>query len=196
MGAQPDISTSFRFETIERSKYVYKMGSGDLGIPGTVMLHRTRGSQSSVSSGTGDDAGHLIGNRFGTPGGTENLGPQNWIQNRYGTFRQLENIWEMRLKGGIKIRVLVQDVYRKDAHGNIEGRPFMRRVEWDEKLKNGLTTHQELTFANPQTAKSRAAREIDPSTAAENIAKVFDFFSGKRLTPQPRRQGSIPPFSR
>jgi len=96
MPRKPDISGNFHFETIDRAHYVYKIGSGQLGVPGTVKTHRSKSEQSKVSSGTGDDAGHLIGDRFGAPGGAKNLGPQNWIQNQYGTFKQLENTWETR----------------------------------------------------------------------------------------------------
>ena len=181
MAEKPDISKNFHFETIERGGYVYKIGAGQLGVPGMVKLHRSKSAQSSVSSGTGDDAGHLIGNRFGAPGGAENLGPQNWIQNQYGTFKQLENTWETRLKSGSRIYALVQDVFRKDAHGQREDRPFMRRVEWDETMKKGPTVHHELVFANPQTAKSREARDIAPTVAPGNVGKVYDFFSGKRI---------------
>jgi hypothetical protein len=181
MSEKPDISKNFHFETIERGSYVYRIGSGQLGVPGMIKLHRSKSAQSSVSSGTGDDAGHLIGNRFGAPGGAENLGPQSWIQNQYGTFKQLENTWEARLKQGVAIRVLVEDVFRKNANGQKEGRPFMRRVEWDETLKKGLTVHHELVFANPQTAKSRDARDIAPTVAPGNVAKVYDFFSRRRI---------------
>jgi hypothetical protein len=144
-------------------------------------LHRSQAAQSSVSSGTGDDAGHLIGNRFGAPGGPQNLGPQNWIQNRYGRFKQLENTWETRLRQGSRIFALVEDVYRKHSSGKTEDRPLMRRVEWNETLKTRVTVHHELVFANPQTAKSRDAREITATVAPDNIAKVFDFFSGRRI---------------
>jgi|SRR5882672_3539086 len=181
MTEKSDISRNFHFETIDRSGYLYKIGSGQLGVPGMVKLHRSKSAQSSVSSGTGDDAGHLIGNRFGAPGGPENLGPQNWIQNQYGTFKQLENTWEMRLKNGAKIYALVQDVFRKNASGQTEDRPFMRRVEWDETLKTGVTVHHELVFANAQTAKSRDARDSAPTVGPGSVAKVYDFFSGRRV---------------
>jgi len=181
MSEKPDISNNFHFETIERGSYVYKIGWGQLGVPGTVKLHRSKSAQSSVSSGTGDDAGHLIGNRFGAPGGPENLGPQNWIQNQYGTFKQLENAWETRLKSGVRIYALVQDVFRRNGNGQKEDRPFMRRVEWDETLKTGVTVHHELVFANPQTAKSRDARDIAATVAPGNVPKVYDFFSGRRV---------------
>lgn len=181
MTDKPDISSNFRFQTIERGNYVYKIASGQLGVPGMVKLHRSKSAQSSVSSGTGDDAGHLIGNRFGAPGGPENLGPQNWIQNQYGTFKQLENAWETKLKSGVRIYALVQDVFRKTTAGQQEDRPFMRRVEWDEMLRTGVAVHHELVFANPQTAKSRDARDIAPTVAPGNVGKVYDFFSGKRI---------------
>lgn len=75
----------------------------------------------------------------------------------------------------------MQDVFRKDANGQKEDRPFMRRVEWDETLKTGVTIHQELVFANPQTAKRRDACDIAPTVAPGNAAKVYDFFSGKGI---------------
>jgi hypothetical protein len=181
MKGKQDIRKNFHFETIERGSYVYKIGSGQLGVPGAVQTYRSKSQQSTVSSGTGDDAGHLIGDRFGAPGGRENLGPQNWIQNQYGTYKQLENTWEMRLKQGVSIRVLVEDVYRKQANGKIEERPFMRRVQWDETRPPGRTVHSELVFANPQTEKSRDARSIAPTVGPGNVAKVYDFFSGRRM---------------
>jgi hypothetical protein len=47
----------------------------------------------------------------------------------------------------------------------------------DEALKTGVTVHHELLFANPQTEKSRDARDIAPTVAPGNIGKVYDFFS-------------------
>jgi hypothetical protein len=87
----------------------------------------------------------------------------------------------MRLKQGVRISVLVEDVYRKQANGQIEERPFMRRVEWDETRPPGGPVHSELVFANPQTEKSRDARGIAPTVGPGNVAKVYDFFSRRRL---------------
>ena len=61
----PDISNDFRFEETVRDGKTYKVGSGRLGVPGRVRTHRNQNAQRGVSEGSGDDAGHLIGNRFG-----------------------------------------------------------------------------------------------------------------------------------
>ena len=98
-----DIRANFKFETIDSGKYIYQVASGHLGVPGQIQAHRSKSSQSSISAGTGDDAGHLLGSRFGAPGDPRNLGPQNWIQNQYGSFKDLENAWELKLKRGVRI---------------------------------------------------------------------------------------------
>jgi hypothetical protein len=45
----------------------------------------------------------------------------------------------------------------------------------------GGLVHSELVFANPQTAKSRDASGIAPTVGPGNVAKVYDFFSGRRV---------------
>ena len=42
MSEKPDISADLHFETIERYSYIYKVGAGELGVPGTVKQHRRR----------------------------------------------------------------------------------------------------------------------------------------------------------
>lgn len=175
--ALKDVSSQFRFRWFDRGEYRYHEGAGELGVPGKVLQHRSQSDQSSISSGTGDDAGHLIGNRFGAPGNVDNLGPQNWRQNRFGTFKQLENAWELSLKSGISIVVCVQDVFRKD-----EGRPYLRRVEWTEKTPAGKKSFHELLFANTHSPESRDKRNIPSSVPADNHGSVIDMFTRRRLT--------------
>ena len=57
-------------------------------------------AQIKLTGGTGNDAGHLIGNRFGAPGTAEDLGPQNFIHSKHGTFKKLENDWALKLNSG------------------------------------------------------------------------------------------------
>jgi len=86
---------------------------------------RSSSAQRGVAGGSGEDAGHLIGNRFGSPGGVENLSPQNWKANRYGTYKDLEDRWARERLAGIDIFVQVTDVTKS---GDV--RPFMRNVQW------------------------------------------------------------------
>ncbi len=164
----PDISKRFQFRTFEKNGQIYKEASGKLGVPGTVKTHRSKSAQSSVSSGTGDDAGHLLGDRFGAPGSAENLSQQNWIANRQGTFRQLEDSWAEKLKSGTGVEVKVSDVTRRG-----EDRPFMRKVEWTETAPNGTQSKHELTFANTHTPKSRDMQSIPPTVSSPQSNNVI-----------------------
>jgi hypothetical protein len=96
--------------------------------------------QRTVSRGTGEHAGHLIGIQFGAPGDLRNLGLQNPNMNTFapealqpafqgpgGGYHDLESRWSEQLKAGSKIRVTVRDKYRKG-----ENRPFTRWVQWIE----------------------------------------------------------------
>ncbi|WP_220498435.1 DNA/RNA non-specific endonuclease [Rhodopirellula sp. JC639] len=174
----PDISRHFTFRQFEKNGKVYQEASGRLGIPGKVRTHRSKSAQTKVSGGTGDDAGHLIGDRFGAPGTSENLTQQNWKSNRQGTFRQLEDRWAKKLKQGTGIDVKVSDVTRKG-----EDRPFMRKVEWTEIAPDGTRTKNELTFANTHTPKSRDQQGIQPTVTSpqkDNVIGV-DFVNKKKL---------------
>ncbi len=174
----PDISKHFSFRRFEKNGNVYQEASGRLGIPGQVKTHRSQSAQKGVSGGTGDDAGHLIGDRFGAPGTAENLTQQNWIANRQGTFRQLEDSWAKKLKEGTGIEVKVSDVTRQG-----EDRPFMRKVEWTEIAPDGKRSSNELTFANTHTPKSRDMQAIPTSVTSpqkDNVIHV-DFGNKKKV---------------
>jgi hypothetical protein len=175
----PDIGRRFKFRTYERDgKMFYKEATGRLGVPTKVKTHRSQSSQKDVSAGTGDDAGHLIGDRFGGPGTAENLSLQNWRTNRGGTFKDLENTWAQKLQDGIGIEVRVTDVTKKG-----ENRPFMRTVEWDEIFPDGTTNHTDIDFMNPHTPESRLKQGIEPTVSEpqkDNVIPV-DFQNKKRL---------------
>lgn len=156
-----NITQQIQYEEYERGNRRYKVAQGTLGVPGIVGTHRSTSAQRAVSRGTGDDAGHLIGNIFGGSGGIENLSPQNWIQNRYGTFRSLERQWTDQLRNGAQIRAKVTDIYRMG-----EDRPFMRNVQWQVTITGGATFSNSLDFANPHTPESRANRQV-PATVSE-----------------------------
>lgn len=162
-----DVSDNYKYRTYERDGRRYKEASGQLGIPGEVVDHRDATEQRKISKGTGDDAGHLIGNQFGASGGPENLSPQNWRENRSGgTYKQLENEWAKKLKDGTEIDVKVADITRKG-----EDRPFMRKVEWTETAKDGTKTDKELYFANTYTPESRDKRGIEDRTKSTKDGK-------------------------
>jgi hypothetical protein len=89
--ALPDISAIFRQWT--QGRYCHKEASGELGVPGRVATHRVVSAQRTMSGGTGEHAGHLIGIQFGAPGDIRNLGLQNANVNTFapkalqGTFQ-------------------------------------------------------------------------------------------------------------
>src|SRR5262245_36163918 len=111
MAALSDVRGQYTFETKTRNGKTYKQAYGWLGMPDQVIEHRSASDQRKVSSGTGDDAGHMIGNRFGSPGSPDNLSLQNWKANRYGTYKNLENLWAAKRLSGVEIYVQVTDVF-------------------------------------------------------------------------------------
>jgi hypothetical protein len=140
-----------------------------------VKTRRSRYQQREIAGGTGDDAGHRIGARFGAPGGEENLSPQNWIANRAGgNFYDLELHWERTLKSGKRVIVEVTDITRAG-----ENRPFMRRASWTEIAPDGTRTSHKRIFANPHSVKSRIGRGIE-SAQRDRPADVIDLAAERR----------------
>ena len=178
MATLTDVRGQYTFEITTRNGKTYKQASGWLGMPDQVVTHRSASEQRKVAGGTGDDAGHLIGNRFGSPGGAANLSLQNWKANRYGTYKDLENLWAAKRLVGIDIYVQVTDVSRPG-----ELRPFLRNVQWIERLK-GCETRYEVDFANAHTPESRSAQNISPTNPGGAGADVIhvDFKLRKRLS--------------
>lgn len=165
----PDIRDQFKsYSEVKNGKH-YTTTEGELGVPGEVMAHRSKSAQSSVSAGTGDDAGHRLGARFGAPEGVDNLAQQNRYMNQNGTFKQLEDSWDAQLKSGSKIHASVTDV----THSG-ETRPFMRKVEWTETLPDGTVKHNSLDFANTHTPLSRTNQNIPETiTDPDHLAPVI-----------------------
>lgn len=149
-----DVRGEYHFETFVRNRKTYKQAWGWLGMPYEVQTHRSVSAQKKAAGGTGDDAGHLIGNRFGSSGGAENLSLQNWKANRYGTYKDLEELWAAKRSKGVDIYVQVTDIIR---FGEI--RPFMRNVHWIERAGEKETPF-EIDFANTHTPESRSKQHI------------------------------------
>ena len=173
-----DARGRYTFESFTRNGKTYKQAYGWLGMPDQVVTHRSASEQRKVAGGTGDDAGHLIGNRFGSPGGGANLSQQNWKANRYGTYSNLENAWAAKRLSGTDIYVQVTDVFRFG-----EQRPFMRNVQWIEST-NGHETEFSVDFANTHTPESRSAQSIAPTNPAGTNADIIrvDFKARRRIT--------------
>jgi hypothetical protein len=160
----PDVSNRFKFTDGRIGANFYKRGEGNLGIPGQVMTHRDNSAQRSISSGTGEHAGHLIGIQFGAPGGHENLGLQNPNMNTFapkhlheafvgsgGSYHDLESRWAEQLKQGYSIHVSVTDRYRSG-----ENRPYTRSVHWTSTSPSGVIEQLALEFVNFSSPQSRA----------------------------------------
>ncbi len=174
--ARPDVRGRYQFKSWTRAGKTYKQAWGWLGVPNEVAEHRSSGAQKKMAGGSGDDAGHLIGNRFGAPGGAENLSPQNWKANRYGTYKDLENFWARKRQNNIEVFVQVTDVIRPG-----EQRSFMRNVQWIESFK-GHETRIEVDFANAHTPESRQAQQIAPTVVGEGAEIIrVDFQKRERL---------------
>jgi len=168
-GNLPDVRDQFSFREYIEGDISVKEASGFLGVPGEVQTYRDISAQARVSSNMGDDAGHLIGNRFGPPGDERNLSLQNWQSNRFGTFRDLEDYWAMKLHEGTRIEVRVRDFTRK---GDV--RPYYRKVEWTEIATDETRIKDELIFGNFETSKSRTARQVQPTVDGSEPASVID----------------------
>lgn len=177
MPPRVDVRGQYEFETYVRNGKTYKQAYGWLGMPDQVLTHRSTKDQRLVAGGSGDDAGHLIGNRFGSPGGAANLSQQNWKANRYGTYKDLENTWAAKRRAGVDIFVQVTDVFR---HG--ETRPFMRNVQWIEASR-GHENRYQVDFANAHTPESRLAQNIPPTPVGPGGGEVIpvDFRLRRRL---------------
>ncbi|HEY4356501.1 MAG TPA: hypothetical protein VGN16_12190 [Acidobacteriaceae bacterium] len=165
--ALPDISKRFHFPPLRtQGGITYKEASGELGVPGQVMTHRSVYAQTQVSRHTGEHAGHLIGIQFGAPGGLENLGVQNPNMNTFapkglqeafrgpgGSYHDLESRWSDLLKHGSRITVKIVDKYRQG-----ENRPFTRTVSWSETTPQGMTRQMPtIDFGNFGSPQQRAA---------------------------------------
>lgn len=174
--ALPDISKRFKFGKVTQGGKEIRTAEGTLGVPGHVLTHRSAAAQRGVSKGTGDDAGHFIGNQFGAPGGAENLSLQNWVMNRgSGTWHDLETQWAEKLKQGYKVRVKVTE------WAEVGKRPHHRKAEWWLTHPDGKATHYEhLDFMNATTPKGRAATGEVSKMPPGHTADVIPIDRGKK----------------
>jgi hypothetical protein len=162
--SKTNVAGEYRFRQFEKGGKSYQQAEGRLGMPDEVQTHRDVTAQRKVSGGTGDDAGHLIGNRFGPPGSAENLGRQNWVANRVGNYHALEDAWAGLRRRGVQIDVQVTDVTRIG-----EDRPFMRNVQWTETAPDGSVKSYEVDFANTMTPQSRVKSGDSPTSGGGKV---------------------------
>lgn len=186
----PDISRRFQFRGptfVSRGgkQYELREAEGALGVPGKVRNHRIPKSlQQSVSGGSGDDAGHLIGAQFGAPSDARNLSRQNWRQNQGGgTWHDMEMAWAQKLQAGTGIRVKVKEYTPAGAD-----RPLYREVEWEEIAPGGgVQKFTSPTFLNTHTADashrlgSRTQQNVPPSVTEPQTNNVLDLKTGRPL---------------
>lgn len=172
-----DVRGQYKFETFTWNGNRYKRAYGWLGTPKQVVTHRSATAQRAEAGGTGDDACHLIGDRFGAPGGAENLSQQNWKANRFGTYKDLENRWADLRKAKVEVYVQVTDISRPGQR-----RPFMRNVQWIEQ-RGQRQSRSEVIFANAHTPESRLAQGIAPTAVGEDGGEVIhvDFKLRQRI---------------
>jgi hypothetical protein len=164
--SKTNVAGEYGFRQFEKGGKIYQQAEGRLGMPDEVQTHRDVTAQRNVSRGTGDDAGHLIGNRFGPPGSAENLGRQNWVANRVGNYHALEDAWAGLRRQGVQIDVQVTDVTRIG-----EDRPFMRNVQWTETAPDGSVKNYEVDFANTTTPESRFKSGNTPTSGGGKVIK-------------------------
>lgn len=183
----PDIRHRFSFPnpySVLRGgkRYSVRKASGSLGVPGKVQTYDIpKGVQKTVSGGSGDDAGHLIGRQFGGPGDARNLSKQNWRQNQGGgTWHQLERDWAEKLESGVGVRVEIKEFTPDGA-----GRPAWREVSWEEVGLDGrVTRHPTVDYMNTHTADaahragSRTQQAVPPtvkSPQSDNVHYMDDY---------------------
>lgn len=147
-----DISATFKFSgPRQKGKWTVREAEGTLGVPSRVVNPSSATARRKLSPGTGDDAGHLIAGRFGA-GATQNLGLQNWVANRSGSWYKMEDDWAAKLEAGYGIRVKISEFsYLGESRG------AWRRVEWTEVWPTGRISVHSLDFANTTSVNSRKA---------------------------------------
>lgn len=198
----PDISSHFHFDSFEEGDKIVKVASGRLGVPGKVKNHRkaapsqAKREQASVSGGSGDHAGHMLGVQFGAPNGgpnrygvgMDNLSLQNARMNSGGTWQQLEQTWAENLKQGYGYEITVTDWIKKG-----QTRPYKRKVSGTEILPDGTRRPfnaegemGEVIYPNFHTPASRAKQNVPPTKTDGTPAKVIEHPAAKKSAePEP-----------
>lgn len=103
---------------------------------------RDRNAQRALSAGTGYDAGHLIGNQFGGPGGGDNLVLMCPSMNQYGSWAKMERQL-VGITANNSVRVVVT-VHYKGA-SNVPSHFTVDAYITDRK---GRTTQRRWTHTN------------------------------------------------
>lgn len=177
-GTPVDIRDRFHFDERLEGGGRVKEASGELGDPRRVQRFRDEKAQAELSSGTGDDAGHLIGDQFGAPGDLRNLSPQNRPQNRFnpndpaqnGAWFNLEMQWRQHLEEGGRVFVTVRDTARPG-----EFRPYKREASWTILHPDGRVETGGLTFANMTTPEVRAQGYTPPTVSGPQSGNLLPF---------------------
>jgi hypothetical protein len=172
----PDIRAHHRhYTSVGPNGRRIAVSEGRLGVPGKVQTHRSATAQRRVAGGTGDDAGHRMGNQFGSSGTEENLDRQTWFYNREapgqslsGTpWKRLEDEWEQKLQEGVGIEVKVVDEFLED------GRPFARRVWWTEVDTRGGRVSRYREFINPRSEETLRRAGVSPPSKPGSKLKIL-----------------------
>ncbi|HJZ59378.1 MAG TPA: hypothetical protein VKE74_30820, partial [Gemmataceae bacterium] len=164
---RPDISRkNFRYYTLDRNKFKYKVVEGRLGHPDKVLQHaRDAAAENAIRKQfPGDGASHLAAVDFGASPGIENLSPQNYRTNRYGveyhrtqphegadlgmTKQQAREAFgkggsfsdlEHEWRGSMRKDHSAVDVWIADVTRPNEDRPFMRLVRYTVTAPDGTS---------------------------------------------------------
>jgi len=165
--ALPDVSRQFEFpRPKEWEDYIERTAKGRLGVPDRVKVHdqKSKTHKPINVDFKGDDAGHLIGARFGAPDIAENLAPQNYRINRGAYNHTIEKHWDNLLREGIGVEATVTVRIRKSID---DVRPISWHADWTEIMPDGRrisrSSDANVYYMNPHTPKSRELQKI-PST--------------------------------
>jgi hypothetical protein len=138
-------------------------------------------ARQKVSSGTGDDAGHLISPKFGAdPGCRRNISRQNFVANQSGgTFHQWEN--DVKADAGKRPQELdVKVRYRDDPKGEREFTRSMTVHDQDENGKPIAESERRLDFANTKTGSVRDREQGGSGSRAADRALRKDLDQARK----------------
>ncbi len=159
-----------RFWQVKEGDQVTKYAVGVLSHPDGTKPVRDQKAQSSVSRGTGFDAGHLIGHQFGGPEIAANLSLQNPTLNQGGgNWYKMESRWADDLRNDNRVAVVVKEVTRPDTPNFL-----WRSVDSLTINLEGKVRHDELSMLNPETERAVAAQGRTPAPEVPGGAEIYD----------------------